>query len=215
MGVAAWYLLRPVSNDALYERIMAVASKPGASLTEAEDDIAKLLARPGFSKDPRWQTVRELQREIELDQLRREFERSVRDRENAGEALAPVERQLLEAKEVGRYDRQRAIMMLEAMLRLYPDKIDDPGPTGQWLQLARWEQEELREQLEAEIADHLAVLKSRLDRADELARSDSAEHKQEARQMRQAAVELYGDQPWAQEALKRAREALAEEKRSP
>ncbi len=215
VSLTAWYLLRPVSDDALYERIMAVASKPGASLTEAADDIEELLARPGFSQDPRWQTVRELQREVELDQLRREFERSVRDRENAGEALAPIERRLLEAKEVGRYDRHRAIMMLEAMVRFYGDKIDDPGPTGQWLQLAQWEREELREQLEAEIADDLAVLKSRLDRADELARSDSAEDKQEARKMRQAAVDLYGDQPWAQEALKRAREALAEEKRSP
>jgi serine/threonine-protein kinase len=215
VSVAAWYLLRPVSNDALYERIMAVASNPKTSLLEAEDDIEQLLGRPGFSKDPRWQTVRELQREIELDQLRREFERSVRDRENAGEALAPVERQLLEAKEVARYDRQGAITMLENMLRLYPDKMDDPGPTGQWLQLAQWEREELRGQLEGEIADDLAVLKSRLDRADELARSESAEHKQEAREMRQAAIELYGDKPWAQEAVKRAREALAEEERSP
>ena len=215
VGVTAWYLLRPVSDDALYERIMAVASKPGASLTEAEDDIEKLLARPGFSKDPRWQTVRELQKEIELEQLRRDFERSVRDRKNAGEALAPLERQLLEAKEVARDDRQRAITMLEDMLRFYPDKIDDPGPTGQWLQLARWEREELREQLEAEIADDLALLKSRLDRADEFSRSGSADGKQTARKMRQAAIGLYGDQPWAQEALQRAREALAEEKRSP
>jgi serine/threonine-protein kinase len=215
VGLTAWYLLRPVSDDALYERIIAVVSNPETTLLAAEDDIEELLTRPGFSKDPRWQMVRALQREIELDRLQKRFELSVKQRENTGQPLAPIERDYLEAMEDGQRDPQLAIKKLEAVLRLYGHRMDDPGPTGQCLQLAQRGLEEFRRQLRALRADDLAVLKGRLGHADELSRSRSPEDKQRAREIRQAVIDLYADKPWAEEAVSRAREALAEEGPSP
>jgi serine/threonine-protein kinase len=215
LGLTAWYLLRPVSDDTLYARIMAVASDTDNRLVEAEDDIQTLLARPGFSKDPRCPTVRGFQRDIELGRLQNRFELRAKLREDAGEVLAPIERLYLQAlKDEQRYPH-RAIARLEEILHLYGDKMDDPGPTGQCLKLAQWRREKLSHRLEAQIADDLAVLEDRLDHADKLAQSESAEDQQTARQIRQAVLTLYGDKPWAEQAVRRAREALPRDERSP
>jgi ElaB/YqjD/DUF883 family membrane-anchored ribosome-binding protein len=67
-------------------------------------------------------------------------------------------------------------------------------------QLRQEEAEHTREQLD--------LLQQRLDVADQARSSDP----QRARAMYRAAIELYGDKPWAAAAVRRAREALMEEK---
>jgi hypothetical protein len=63
----------------------------------------------------------------------------------------------------------------------------------------------LRRQVAQQAQEDLRVLASRLNQADDLARTDPAA----ARAIRRAVVELYGDKPWAAEAVRRAETALA------
>ena len=213
MGLTAWYLLRPLSDDALYRRIMAVAGdRKTSSLLAAEDDIREFLAR--FSNDPRCQELRQFEKEIELHDLELRFERRVK--EHAGmETLLPIEWAYLEALDLGEHYPHRAIARLQAIVHLYSYRTNDSGPIGQCLQLVQRDLKRLRRQLEVEGEDGLAVLADRLDKADELSRSRSAEEKETARRMRQAVIELYGDEPWASEVVERARRALATEDQPP
>jgi len=209
LGLTAWYLLRPLSADALYGRIMAVAGdREISSLLAAEDDIQEFLAR--FSHDPRCLELRQFEKEIELHELELRFERRVKGRVGA-ETLLPIERAYLEALDLGEYYPHRAIAKLQAIVDLYDYRVNDSGPIGQCLQLVKRDLKRLRRQLEVEGEDGLAVLADRLDKADELSRSRSTEEKKTAHKMRQAVIDLYGDDPWASEAVERARRALAAE----
>ena len=208
IGLAAWYLLRPLSADALYTRIKdRTADRKISSLLEAADHIEEFLLR--FPHDPRCQELRQHEKEIELHGLRRRLER-LRERPDK-EALLPIERAYLEALDLGQHHPEGAIEKLLAIMDLYGDWADDSGPTGQCLELVQSDLGRLRLQLEAWRADDLSVLESRLDRADELGRSDSADERQRAREIRQAVISMFAEKPWASEAVERAREALAAE----
>ena len=208
VGLAAWYLLRPLSADALYTRIKdRTADRKISSLLEAADHIEEFLLR--FPHDPRCQELRQHEKEIELHGLRRRLER-LRERPDK-EALLPIERAYLEALDLGQHHPEGAIEKLLAIMDLYGDWADDSGPTGQCLELVQSDLGRLRLQLEAWRADDLSVLESRLDRADELGRSDSADERQRAREIRQAVISMFAEKPWASEAVERARETLAAE----
>ncbi|MFH1268465.1 MAG: hypothetical protein ABIK89_22310, partial [Planctomycetota bacterium] len=212
VSLTAWYLLRPPSDDALYRRIMATtADRKIPSLLAAEDDIQEFLMR--FSNDSRCQELRYFKGEIELYRLRRRLEESRRERGDR-EALLPIERAYQEAIDLGQQNPKEAIEQLQAIVDLYGDRADDSGPTGQYLQLIQRDLKRLRLKLDEWEAQDLGVLNARLDRADELARGDSAEQRQQAQEMRRAVIQLYADKPWAAEAVQRARDALAGEDES-
>jgi len=212
VGLTAWYLLRPPSDDALYRRIMATtADRKIPSLLSAEDDIQEFLTR--FSNDSRCRELHHFKGEIELYRLRRRLEESRRERGDR-EALLPIERAYQEAIDLGQQNPEEAIEQLQAIVDLYGDRADDSGPTGQYLQLVQRDLKSLRLKLDEWEAQDLGVLNARLDRADELARGDSAEQRQQAQEMRRAVIQLYADKPWAAEAVQRARDALAGEDES-
>jgi len=212
VGLTAWYVLRPPSNDALYDRIIATtADGEISSLLEAEDDIQMFLAQA--SHDPRCEQLRRLEKEIELHRLKRRLDR--RKEEGGIAALLPIERAYVEAVEDGDRNPERAITKLQAILDMYEDRIDGLGPVGDCVQLAQRDLKRLRQQLEAWREEDLAVLGNRLDHADELGRSDSADLRQRAREIRQAVIDLYRDKPWANAMVERARKALAGGSESP
>lgn len=202
MGMTAWYLLRPPTADALYERItVKTADHTVASYLHAESDIREFLTR--YSNDSRSKQLREYMDEIDLNRLERKFELRAGGVVTA-EALLPVQIDYLEAIKYARLSPEQGLAKLQALLDLYQHRPTTSGPTEQCLELARRRLKQLREQLQQTTADHLALVQDRLAEADQLQSSDP----QRAQKMRLAVVELYEGKPWAAEAVRRARDSL-------
>jgi serine/threonine-protein kinase len=202
VGVVAWYLLQPPSADALYQRITA-RTESGSSdlLSQAEDDIQQFLVR--FPDDSRCELMREHMREIQLNRLDRRLE--LRAKGLGGSSpLLPIEQDYLEAIGYARLDPDLGIAKLQAILDLYGHQ-DPAGPAGQCMELAERRMALLRQQVEADAPHHLALLRDRLDRADRLRATQPAQ----AEAVYRAVIELYQNRPWAAEAVRRARSALA------
>ncbi|MGQ9575351.1 MAG: serine/threonine protein kinase [Thermoguttaceae bacterium] len=210
LGLTAWYLLQPPSADALYARITAATSDRRAqsglkvdALLTVQPEIEEFLRR--YSDDSRAVLLREYQREIELHQLQRQFERRAKGLTHP-EGLLPIERAYLEAISYAALDPERGLVKLQALVDLYRDRTDLSGPAGQCLELARRQLQELRRRLERPNAESLAELGQRLERAEQLRQSDP----ETARGIWRAIVELYQDKPWAAAAVGRARQALGD-----
>jgi hypothetical protein len=221
VGLTTWYMLRPASADALYERIAATtASHTIKSYRQAEADIGEFLMR--FPHDPRAAGLREYSREIELDKLETRFELRAKGL-LASESLLPVETAYLEAINSAKQDPSRAAAKLQALLDLFGPRTQQPGskgrrmqqagPTAQCLELARRRLKQLGEQIDRSTSSDLPSIQARLDRADELSSGDP----EAARAMRRAVIEIYQNKDWAAPVVQRAKKALGgqgeEEKR--
>lgn len=205
MGMTVWYLLRPRSADALYERIAAKTEDHTVVAYErAESDIREFLMR--YSNDSRAERLREYVNEIDLNRLERRFDLRSKGLVTT-EALLPVELDYLEAINYAKLNPEQGIAKLQALIDLYQPRNDTSGPTGQCLELARRRIAQLREQLQRSSADHLALIMDRLDKAEAFAPTDPGR----AKAMRRAVIELYDGKPWAADAVARARAALEQE----
>jgi len=200
-GATTWYLLQPPSADDLYGRIAsATADGTLASYREAESDLARFLRL--YPNDLRRPEVQAKLQEIELDRLEKRFVLQAKGWADTGKLL-PVQRAYLEALRYAELDPDLGIPKLRALLRLYPDAMS--GPTGDCLQLARRRLELLERQREQVSKVDAPWLQGRLDRAD-----SNETDPDTARAIREAAIELYGDNPAMAEPVERARNALAE-----
>lgn len=202
VGLSVWYLLQPLTADQLYDKIAGrTADGEIESLVQAEDLIRQFLL--SFPKDSRSTTLRKQEREIQLYRLERKF-----DRRAAGlirsETLLPVERDYLEAIHYARFDPQRAVRKLRAIVDLYDHRVDASGPIGQCLELVRRRLERLTEQIQQFAPRELEQLNDHLIEAEELFATDPAR----ARAMCEAVIELYSDRPWAATLVGRARRDL-------
>ena len=205
VGFGTWYLLQPPTADGLYERIASRAADGGSeSLLAVEDKIDQFLA--AFPDDPRAPTLRKYAEEIQLDRLERRFERRAAGLVR-GEPLLPMEREYLDALQYARFDRERAIRKLRAILDLYDRADDASGRVAQCLALARRWLERLRDQVERQGSQQAEFVEQRLRRAEELRASDPAR----ARAMCEAVIELFSDKPWAAEWIARAPERFETE----
>ncbi len=201
LGSLVWYFLQPPTAEALYERIHAKAVEGGAMIEAAEADIEDFLIR--FPKDPRAATVREYQREIELRRLERRFDRRAKGLFGA-ENLLPIERAYFEAISAARTDIDAGIARLSALLDLYCDSHDDPGPQGLCLELARRRLEQLKTEIERAGVDLQAMLNERLTAA----RNAQATDPEKSQRIYRAIEALYSGKPWAAQAVAEARQAL-------
>jgi len=202
VGLGVWYFFQGPSAETLYGEITARTAEGSIdSLLEAEDDIREFLVR--FPADSRCGPLRRYEKEIELHRLERKFQRRAKGLAGS-EGLAPIERAYLEAINYAQLDPERGMAKLEALIYLYGDRTDTSGPTGQCLELARRRLGRLREQLDRQTPQYLAMLQSQIDRAEQIGRTDP----DRARAMYRAVIELYAERPWAAKAVKRARNAL-------
>jgi hypothetical protein len=94
---------------------------------------------------------------------------------------------------------------------LYGEGSAQAGPTGQCLELARRQLARLKQQADAPAAEQLSLVLGRLRQADRLLQADPAR----AKNMYQAVIELYGNKPWAADAVRHARSALEAAAKSP
>lgn len=203
IGLGAYYLLRPPTADALYDKInAATGDKKIDSLLAAKPRIEEFLTR--FSDDSRAGQLRLYMREIELHNLERRFALRAKGMADT-EGLLPVERAYVEAINQAWLNPDRGARLLQALVDLHQDRTDPSGPDGQCLELARRQLERLRQQLARSSVESLAEIEDRLQRADELSKTNP----EVARSILQALVELYEEKSWAADAVRLARQRLA------
>ena len=202
VGLTTWFFLQPLTADALFARIKARDDGAPASLDLAEGDMNEFLIR--FPKDPRATTIREYQRELELNQLERKFDRRAKGLQHS-ESLLPIERAYLEAINYARLDVDAGIRKLQSLIALF-SREEQAGPTSLCFELAKRRLEKLELEQQRALADLLASVGERLDEADRLKESNP----QRAGEIYRAVVELYGGKNWAARAVQRAEAGLKE-----
>lgn len=210
IGLSVWYMLQPPSADRLYKQIQEMTvDRSIESYRVAKPKIIEFLKH--YSDDPRSGNLREIETSLELDRLERNFERQTEGRGDLIQTL-PIERAYLEALNYMRLDPELGMAKLKAMITLYDNRedpeepFDTTGPTGKCLELARRRLKQMNRNIQLSTADDLHLIQMQLNHADEL----EAEDPDRAEAIRRAVLTLYGHKPWAEPAVKRAREKLAE-----
>ena len=206
VGAAIWYFLQPPTADALYFKIEAAAEDGTInSLRDAQSEIYSFLER--YPNDPRIKTVRSYEKDLELYRLERRLDNRLKDLQSqAGKQLDPVTRAYLEAINYVQLSPETGIKRLQAVVDLYAH--DQPGTSTADLcvELAKRRLEQLRLDLQEAAESHHPLLESRLNQAALFKEFDPAR----SRAMYQAIITLYGDKPWASEAVEKAKQALGD-----
>ena len=205
IGAGVWWFAQPASADRLYQRIIVVADegKP-EELASKQGDIKTFLEN--YASDPRVGEIEELQNEIDLRRLDKRFQRLEKQLASAN-ARSPVERAYGEAMDRAKFNPAGGLAKLQAVVDLYGSGAGESEDTQQCLQLAQRQLDRLRKQVAQQSQEDSKMLTSRLNQADDLARTDPSA----ASKIRRAVVELYADKPWAAESVRRAETALADQ----
>jgi serine/threonine-protein kinase len=212
LGLIVWFVLAalwPPSAERLFRKLSRAAEDETAeSLLQVESDIDAFLER--FPKDPRASQVRAWQEEIELYRLARTLERQAQGRRD-NTPLTPVERAYLEAIEQRVNSPEAAVVKLEAIVSVFDASTITDQRARRCVELARRDLIRLRAEIGQWSKEHLKSVIRQLDRADAI----EANQPETAEAIRRGVVELYGNKPWAAEAVKRARRDLSTSETSP
>jgi serine/threonine-protein kinase len=210
MLAGGYVILQPLSADQLHDRIRDIADAPAGDLRDARPLIELFLTR--FPADPRADSIRSLEHEIELDAL----ERRVRRRPRSDAVLPPIERDYRSAVARESESPLACLAALEAILTLHgndPPSADVDLPL--WLDLVRRQIERVgplaaRERTEdlARAAATLAEARALLAEAAEAPEADRPELVERSRELLAGLVEMYGTRPHAAEAVAEARSLL-------
>jgi len=203
VGLGVWWFLQPPTADALAARIDATVTDGSIdSIRRAENDIREFNSR--YSNDDRAKDkYRGYVTTLELDDLQRSFDSPIK-RLTGNKDPSPIGRAYSEAMNYARLDPEVGIAKLQAIVDLYEQPNRDAGPNEMCLILAQRRLTQLRKEVENRSDEQLPLLQDRLDAADALRKS----HPEQAKKMYRAVVELYGEKPWAADAVHRARKAL-------
>lgn len=210
-----WRLMRPASADELFQEITTKVELQGdEDLRMISTQLDEFSIR--FGDDPRNQELDRLRSQLEFQLFERQTRRKAREAD-----VSPIGSLYLAAGDRAQSDPFAALGMLQDLLTLYDPfgatRDIQPSETGsndspfaetdqRWLVLARQEIEELQRIIDSEAIAQLPALQNRLSAAAALERTDP----QRAARMYKAIVSLYGDQPWAREAVAQARVRAAE-----
>ena len=212
MAGAGWFLLKPLSADQVYERIMAVVNDEHGDRRDSRSDIDLFLGK--HASDPRADQIRELKRTLDLDVLERRARRRVR----SDKELAPLEREYRAAMTNEENGPSACVKSLEAMLAVHgTDPLGD-DESRLWLDLTRRKVDQLRPQALAEqrddgkrIGELLADAQSLAARAD-IANDDDARKRFtfQRRTILENVIEVYAKRPHAAEAVAFAKRELGD-----
>lgn len=209
-----WLLMKPLSVDQLYGRIMAVANDPHGDRRDVRDEIELFLTK--HAADPRAGEVGTIKQELDRARLELRLRRAAR-----GDKMpASAERDYRAAMTSEKFGPSACMTALEAMLAVHTSGAAEStsGPdSAPILDLARWKVEQLRPQAVAEqqedgkrIAELLAAAASLAARAD-IANDDAARKKLagQRREILENLVEVYAQRPHAEDAVAFATRELA------
>ena len=202
VGLSVWWFLQPPTADSLFKRITAITADGSiGSIRQAEPYIRDFLYR--YSDDHRAAKLRTYEQELELDDLQRKFDSPIKRLTNRGE-LGSIGRLYSEAMNYVQLDPEQGMKKLQAIVDLYGRPEHGGSSSEPFVVLAKRRLAQLREESRKKAGEQLELLQNRLAAADALRPSDA----KRAEAMYRAVIELYGDKPWAADAVGRAREAL-------
>jgi len=195
-----WYSIQPPTANQLYGKIIAAAEGSNSEgLSSVEDEIERFLAL--YPHESRAEQARRYLDEIELDRLERRFD--LRRRLGRLESLPPIEQAYFEAVNYARLDVDVGIAKMEAFVNLYaPEGASENEPAC--LTLARRQVVRLRQQSQEYAADHLALIRRNLERAEEI----HVEDVEAAERIWRDIVNFYEGKPWAAAEIQEARARL-------
>ena len=219
LGVLAWggwQLMKPPTADELYASINEVIEDEGTEELprEVAEDLESFLSR--FPNDPRKNSLLPLQEQLEFQKYERKARARVRF--NGSNGLKPIDKIYFDAMALSKTDPAQALHKLEALLHLYDpvgrvtdyetakSLTENAKELGDLRLLvnARRRIAQLREQLDEIAVSQLPALRERLAQASRLSINSPAR----AKQMYEAILELYSEQPWAHEAIVEAQQKL-------
>jgi len=197
----AWYMLQLPSAEALYRRIQRQTDGDSADVSQqTEDDVHQFLAR--FPHDPRSDGLRDFAERIDVTHLEHRL-----DLHNKGvsvqASLSPIERAYLDALNTARVDPEVGIVKFQSMIDLF-ESPKDSGPSQYCVQLAKQRLSEFRKQYEVQSREQQTIVEERINRADELRKSDPGR----ANAIYRAVLALYEKKAWAKNVVQRARAGL-------
>jgi len=206
LGGLGLFLSHPASSDQLYETISTHADAGDVdSMRAVEREIGEFVTR--FPEDSRTAELKQYQQRIELDRMNRRLQLQARRGGLADPTLQPVEVLYLEAMNAASSSPEQAIGMLESLIKLY-SADDEANATDErramCVELAKRQLAQLRGDFANLAARQIAEIRERLSAADALA----ADRPDEARDIYQAIINLYGDRPWAAEVVADVRHKL-------
>jgi hypothetical protein len=209
VGAAIWWSLQPATADSLYQQVDARMNtdspdeqpRSESEIAEVETVLQEFLDR--FPNDPRASRLRGYEKDLQLLRTEWEFNQLLKGRADK-DNLLPIQYAYLDAIAPVRANPSLALAKLEALAALYDQPGENSEPTRQCLVLARRRIEPLRKEVEERAAGQRAIIEARLDAADALRREDP----ERARAMYRAVIVLYGDKPWASDAVRRAEASL-------
>lgn len=218
IGWGIYQISRPYDADGLYALIRSGPSEPTLEeLRPHAGRIEEFLAR--FPEDPRAEELRGYAQALELDRLERRFTAMARVR-RGNEELLTAERIYLEAIQISDTQPALAAGQLNNLLTLFEGvEQTDSGEDSELdvqrrllacLELARRQLERLEDRLAAQIETDRQVLQSRLQEARAMRDVDP----ERAIAMCRSLVDLYADQPWAQQLVAEAQQLLDEWQRT-
>ncbi len=218
-----WRLMQPPTADQLF------ASINDTLQTETVEDLSRESAKSlavnlesffdRFPNDPRAEELQPVREQLEF----LEYERQVRARRrfSRGEGVKPIERIYFEALALAENDPTKSLKTLRALVALYDplnlitnmeaartasepfQQLGDP----RLLVLARQRIDNLIEVTKQDQTAQVPALRERLAQAAKLRQVKP----EQAMRMYQAIVQLYQDQPWAAEAVAKAKQAITEQ----
>ncbi len=203
IGLTIWYLAQPPSADRLYTTItQAAQSKDEDALVDVKEEIETFLGI--YSNDPRATEVEKYLEEVQLLQMQRRFALQAK-RLTRSRNASPIQAAYVDAVRLAAQDPAEARAKLRALLQLYEGSPEAASTDDRrCLELARRQLQVLDRQAAPFVKKHLQAIQRRL----EAARKVAAEKPQQARQICQAVVELYGGKQWAREAVRQAESLL-------
>jgi serine/threonine-protein kinase len=209
MLAGAWYLLRPLSADRLYDQTISyVGDGEIESLRKAEPGMNEFLER--FPDDPRTEEFETYKQQLVLARKARHARLYGRT-SGKRRITSPIERAFLEATQLAAFDPDAAIVRLQAIVELYGSGELEDEQGVEFVEIARQELEALNAQLAAETIEQRKLLENRAKRARQL----EQDQPQAARRMWEAVVELYGEKPWAAPIVKEAKRAISRTTENP
>lgn len=204
IGLAVWYQYQPPSADNLYTQIVSKVEAPDSlGAVAAEDEIYEFLRY--YPSDKRGRQMEGYLADIELYRLERRFELRAK-RMVKSDGLLPIEAMYLDAISRAPYDPPDALAKLKALVALFStggERVSN-DKTELCLRLARQQIDRIEPPARTYMKEHLDIINQQLDQAEKL----DATQPNEARKLREAVINLYGDKPWAALSVQRAENAL-------
>lgn len=195
-----WYFLQPPTADRLYEQIARASHGDERQLLEIENGLTAFLKH--YPDDPRSQSVRDIQQQLQILHLERRAKSQARLL-NKRYPASPIGPEYLAAIELADSAPEKAAARLHSLIALY-HQPGQPPSISVFLDAAKKQLPQIERQVKERAKATLPLLEQRVQKALDA----FPQNPETTREICRAIVVLYRDKPWAEDVVFRAQEML-------